>query len=92
MARESKPRGEMGPRQPALPSPGCFLLWEWAGGSCRGWELPAARGDTAGTGPYLFGVVLREDAVPIELLQNILELLGGVWGDKVTVLSMAPLG
>lgn len=49
-------------------------------------------GTPAGTGPYLFGVVPREDAIPIELLQNILELLGGVWGDKGTVLSMAPLG
>lgn len=77
----------------------CLLLaassWgSWPGGAWGGWELPAARGTgtLAGTGPYLFGVVPREDTVPIELLQNILELLGGVWGDKGTVLSMAPLG
>lgn len=76
----------------------CLLLaassWgSWAGGACGGLGAASSTGGTlAGTGPYLFGVVPREDAVPIELLQNILELLGGVWGDKGTVLSMAPLG
>lgn len=88
----AKPRGEMGASQPALPSPGCLQLWELGWGSCRGWGLPAAQGTAGDTGPYLFRVVPREDAVPMELLQNILELLAGVWGDKGTVLSVAPLG
>lgn len=37
---------------------------------------------------YLFRVVPREDTIPMELLQDILELLGGVWGGKSIALSM----
>lgn len=92
----AKPQGEMGASQAASPAFSWLLA---AGGAglgepAGGWGLPAAQGTPTqgGTGLYLFGVVSREDSIPIELLQNILELLGGVWGDKGTVLSMAPLG
>lgn len=54
-------------------------------------KLPVVWGRLEGTGPYLFGVVPREDAVPMELLQDILQLLGGVWGDKGIALSRALL-
>lgn len=67
------------------------------GSQLRSRGLPAASPASArpsrleGKGPYLFGVVPREDAIPVELLQDILELLGGVWGDKDIALRRAPL-
>lgn len=78
------PRAQPWDGQTDLPSPTCFWLWE------LGWGSPAGGGRSCqqygvrleGIGPYLFGVVPREDAVPVELLQDILQLLGGVWGDK----------
>lgn len=68
------------------------------GSQLRSRGLPAASPASArpsrleGKGPYLFGVVPREDAIPVELLQDILELLGGVWGDKDIALSRASAG
>lgn len=62
----------------------------WAGGGSGGVGAASSWGGgrLEGTGPYLFRVVPREDAIAVELLQDILELLGGVWGDKGIALTM----
>lgn len=68
--------GEM-TRELGSPSSICCAVWP-----SRQW------GRLDGKGLYLFRVVPREDTIPMELLQDILELLSGVWGDKSIALSM----